>query len=112
MEEKKILFEELFEKAVAYGETSIELLKLKAVAKTSVHVSTLVARLLLFFVFAMFLFILSIGVSFWLGGLLGQVYYGFFTVAAFYLLVALIVLLLRPSIKKRITNAIISNLLK
>jgi hypothetical protein len=112
MEEKKNLIEELFDKAVAYTETSIELFKLKAIEKTSELVSNIAARMVLILVLAMFLFILSIGVALWLGDLLGVVYYGFFIVAAFYLVLALIVILLHPSIKKRITNSIISNILK
>ena len=112
MEEKKVLVEELFEKAVAYGETSIELLKLKAIDKTSDKVSGIVSRIILAIVFGMFLLIFSIGVSFWIGAYMDETYYGFMIVAAFYLLLALLLIMLHPSIKKQIANSVISHFLK
>jgi hypothetical protein len=112
MEEKRNLIEDLFEKLVSYTETSLEIFKLKFIEKISDVFSSLLSRLILLVFLGMFLFIFSIGVSFWLGDLLGEVYYGFLIVAAFYLLMAVIMILLHPSIKKKIADSIISNILR
>ncbi len=108
MEDKKILIEELFEKAIAYGETSIELVKLKVVDKSSSLISSIISRLILLLVFLMFLVIFSIGISLWIGELMGEIYYGFMVVAAFYLFLALLLILIHTSIKRKLVNAIIT----
>ena len=91
MEEKVNLLESLMEKAADYGKTSFELVKLKAIDKSSELVSILVPHSVTFVLFISFMLFISIGLSLWLGDILGKIYYGFFIVALFYCLVAIIV---------------------
>ena len=63
--------------------------------------------------FALFALIMNIGVALFLGELLGKLYYGFFIVAAFYLLAALILhFFMYKWIKKPISDLIIKQALQ
>lgn len=110
--EDKSIFEPLFERAQAYGKTSYELYKLKAVEKASGIASTFISRAIAFFIFSLFIFMASIGVALWLGVILGKSYYGFLCVAGFYGIVACILyFFLHNWVKKCINNSIISQML-
>lgn len=78
----------LYEKAEGYTKTSLELIKLKTVAAAADVLSTLTSRIAVGAVVAFFTLFLNIGISLWLGKILGEYYYGFFAVALFYLIVA------------------------
>ena len=55
----------------------------------------------------------NLGVAFWLGEMLGKIFYGFFIVAAFYLLMMTVVyFFMYKWLKKVIGNFIIKQLLK
>jgi hypothetical protein len=113
MEEKSKLFESLIESATDYGKTSIELVKLKAVDKTSDVVSTLIPYSLIFFLIATFMLFFNFGLAFWIGEMLGKIFYGFFIVAAFYLMImAAVYFFMNKWLKKVITNFVIKQLLK
>lgn len=108
MEEARQQIEELLEKAVDYGKTTIELTKLKAIDKVAdiggsiFSKIALAAALFFFFLFA------SLGLAFWFGDILGKTYLGFFAVAAIYLVLGILIhLLLNKWIKKLICNYII-----
>lgn len=107
MEAKSNLVEPLLEKAEAYCITSFELLRLKALDKTAEAASGLASRTLLTIAIAFFVLILNIGIALWIGDLLGKNYYGFLIVAAFYGLVAIVLMAIHPHIKGRVGNAII-----
>ena len=112
MEDKINFIEPLFTRAEEFGKTSFELIKLKALDKTTNVVSTVISRSITVFVLMMFIVIINIGVALWLGDLLGKTYYGFFIVAAFYaLLGGVLYFFLHNWIKQRIGNSIISNIL-
>ncbi len=105
--------EALFEKAEDYGKTTVELLKLKAVNKSADLISSVAAQVVTFIVVALFVFIVSIGASLWLGEILGKNYYGFFAVAGFYALLAIAVYLFRNEwIKNRVSDSIVCHFLK
>ncbi len=110
METQKNLIDPLFEKAEAYGKTSFELLRLKALDKTADVTSTLFSRLLFILLAAVFAFTINIAIALWIGDLLGKAYYGFFIVAGFYALAAIVILIVHPSIKTRVNNTIIKQL--
>jgi len=100
--------ETLFEKAQDYSKTSLELLKLNAIAKSSDVTSTLMARLIIFMVVALSVMIINIGIAFWISDQLGKDWYGFFIVGIFYAVVALLLFVFRHQwIKNPIHNAII-----
>lgn len=110
MEPKTNFIEPLLEKTEAYAKTSLELLKLKALDKTADVAANLISRSLLIIVISFFAFTLNIAVALWLGDVLGKAYYGFLIVAACYALVAVILMVIHPSIKNKANNAIIRQL--
>ena len=104
--------ETLFERAQDYSRTSLELLKLNAIAKSSDVTSTLMARLIIFMVVALSVMIINIGVALWISDQLGKIWYGFFIVGIFYIFIALLLYVLRHQwIKNPIHNAIIGKFL-
>ena len=103
----------LYEKAENYTKTSLELIKLKTVAASADVLSTLTSRIAVGAVVAFFTLFLNIGISLWVGKVLGEYYYGFFIVALFYLIVAILMHTLQHKIiKTPIGNMIISSILK
>lgn len=106
-------FESLFEKAETFGRTTYNLSKFKALETTTVVASTLVARLSVVLMLSIFILIFNVGVALYLGVLLGKSYYGFFIVAAFYLIAGIILhFFLHKWIKKPLADLIISQALK
>ena len=113
MSEIETPIEMLFGKAEDYGKTTLELLKLNAVDKSSDVISSLTSGLVLTIVIVLFIITASIGGALWIGELLGKSYYGFFIIAGFYLLVALLIHSFRNQlIKLPVSNYLISKMLK
>ncbi len=113
MEDKTVLIESLIEKTQQYGKTSIELLKLKAVAKSTDAISSMVSIWVVIVPTVFSFILLSVGVAIWIGDLMGKMYYGFFTVAAFFVLVAVVAFLCRNScVKTPLKNFIVRQFLK
>jgi hypothetical protein len=90
MEDNGNMIEKLLERVTELGKTSLELYKLKIVEKTSEVVSIIVPRAIVFILLASFLFFLNLGLALWLGKLMGNTFYGFFVIAAFYAVIAAI----------------------
>lgn len=112
METKVKSIETLLVRVEDYSKTSIEIMKLKFVDKTADFSSKLISRMFLIIVLSFFVLILNIGIAFWLGELLGKIYYGFLAVAAFYALVAMILAFTHSIIAARLKNSIIAQFLK
>lgn len=113
MEDKAKIIDELLEKVAEYGRTELELAKLKALDKTSDVVSTVVPQTIIIVLASIFMLFLNLGIGFWLGGILGNIYYGFFVVAAFYGMTALILrLFMYKWLKKHVGNYIVRKVLK
>ena len=105
--------EELFHRTGEYLETRVELVRLKAIDKTSDVISSLAASIIIILVFLLFILSLNIGVAIWVGELLGKIYYGFFIVAGFYAIVGLILLLVKDKwIKGSVSKLIIEKVIK
>jgi len=103
----------LFEKAETFGKTTYELSKLKALETTTVVASSIVARLSVVLMLSIFTLVFNIGVALYLGDLLGKSYYGFFIVAAFYLIAGIVLhFFLHKWIKKPLADLIISQALQ
>lgn len=103
--------ENLAEKAENYGKTTLELLKSNAVMTSADIVSNLAVKLVVSIVAVMFLLFVNIGLAFWIGKELGEIYYGFFIVSLVYLLLAFIFYLGKNSlIKNPVSNFIISKM--
>lgn len=113
MENNTKLIESLLERGAEYGKTSYTLLKLKAIDKTANVVSSFIPHTIVFALIASFIFFFNLGLSFWLGDLLGKTFYGFFLVAALNGIIAIAIhFFLRKRIKKLLYNKIINLLLK
>ena len=82
--------ESLFDRIEAYGRTTLELSKLRALDTVIFVVTTLISRLGVAAMVSMFFLVLNVGIALWLGEQLGKNYYGFFIVAAFYALAGLL----------------------
>ena len=105
--------ESLFEKTGDYLETRIDLYKLKTVDTSSDLISSLVSKVIVLLVFAIFTIIVNVGIALFLGELLGRSYYGFFVVAGFYLITGLIFYSMRRKwFKEPIADSLIKKLLK
>ena len=114
MENQPTSFGSLFENAGDYLETRIDLFKLKAVDKASDAASSIVSGLTMVLIAVFALFLLNVGLSLWIGDLLGgKSYLGFFIVAAFYILLAVIIHFAKDTwIKGPISTMIIKKMLK
>ncbi|MFV8376137.1 hypothetical protein ACNQGC_12530 [Flavobacterium sp. GSP11] len=105
--------ETLFERAEDYTRTSAELVKLNAIDKSADVLSSLLSRLTVAIVAVMFVLLINIGLSLWLGEIIGKPYWGFFIVASVYLVVSIILYIFKDQwIKTPISNFIITKLLK
>jgi hypothetical protein len=104
MEENSNMLESLLDKAEDYGRTSFELVKLKALDKASDTISSFVPHSLVFVLIASFILFLNLGLALWLGDILGKLFYGFFLVAAFYVLTGITVHLFMHKWIKRLTG--------
>jgi hypothetical protein len=113
MEEKVELIESLLEKATEYGKTSLELVKLKAMDKTSDVVSSFIPHSVVIVLVTSFVLFLNLGLALWLGEILGKTWLGFFVVAAFYGIIGCILhFFMHKWLKKLICNYIIKQVLK
>lgn len=113
MEDNKKLFETLLDRATEYGKTSLELAKLKTLEKTSDVISSFIPDSVAFILFASFMLFVNLGLAVWLGEILVNTFFGFFVVAAFYGIVALILhLLIHKWLKKHIYEYVIKQMLK
>ena len=113
MDNKTSTIEMLFERAEDYTRTTVELAKLNTVDTTADVLSSLLSRLAVSIVFVMFIFLINIGLSLWIGELLHNTYYGFFIVSGFYLLISIILYINKDKwLKMPISNFIIIKMLK
>lgn len=104
--------EPLFERVEDYAKTSYELYKLKTIDKSASIISSIVYGGIIITLFSIFFVIINIGIAIWLGDILGKMYYGFLSVGGFYGIIGgIIYLFMHKSIKKHISNLIISKLL-
>jgi len=113
MDDRAGLIESLIEKGEQYGKTTLELFKLKTLDKSADVASNLVSWLIVIIFAVLFFLILNIGIALWIGELLGKSYYGFFVVAGFYAVLALVFGIFRKQlIKKPMNNSIITQVLE
>jgi len=109
MEDKATPIESLFERAEAYGKTSLNLLKLKTIDKTSELIALVISWFIIIIVVALFFIVLTIGIALWLGEVLGKSYYGFFIVSGIYAILGIVFVLWG---RKPILNSIVSKMIK
>ena len=113
MEDNSTLIESLLERAIDYGKINYELVKLNVIDKTTNGISSFVPNTVVFLVLSSMLLFFNLGVAFLLGKILGEFFYGFFIVSAFYALVAFIMyFFLRKWVKRVFYDYMIKQILK
>ncbi len=111
MENQTTSIESLIDKLRNYGETRLELIKLKAINKSSGFVSVIVTYLVVIIILVCCFLFINIGIALLLGELLGKLYYGFFIVAAFYAVAGMILFKLKDKwIKTPVINMMLKEL--
>ena len=90
MEQTDGIVKVLLSQVEEYGKTSFELTKLKAVQKLIPVATAFTGNLFVLLTLSLFVLLLNIGIAMWLGELLGKPYYGFMSVAGFYLIAGII----------------------
>jgi hypothetical protein len=112
METQVNSMESLVGRVAAFCKTSFKVSKLKALRITIAVVTALLSWLSVILMISMFALIFNIGIAIWLGELLGNTYYGYFVVAAFYLVVGIVFyLFFQKWIKKLVFDLIIKKAL-
>jgi hypothetical protein len=113
MDDNSKLLDSLLERATEYSKTSYELVKLKALDKTTDIISTLIPLSVVFVLIASVILFLNIGLAFWLGEILGKIFYGFFAVAAFYVVAVIVIhFFMHKWLKRLVSNYFIKQVLK
>jgi hypothetical protein len=113
MEGNSKIVESLMEDTTAFIKLNIELAKLKALQKIADLVSSLLPHTLVFLLLSAFVLFVNLGLALWIGALLGEVFYGFFVVAGFYLVLGVVIrFIFLKSIKKSMANKIVHQLSK
>ncbi|MGY6562824.1 MAG: hypothetical protein ACXITV_12040 [Luteibaculaceae bacterium] len=102
----------LYDKVEQYIDSSTELYKAKAVSKTASFGSSFALWSILAAFGILFFISINFAVSFMLGDYFGKIYYGFLSVAAFYLLILLILLAFKSKIKRYFSNQIVDEAYK
>ncbi|WP_374549976.1 hypothetical protein [Flavobacterium sp.] len=103
----------LYDRAEKYTSTSVKLLKLNAVDKTSDLVASLSLVTALIAILAIFSLFINIAISLYLGKILNDYALSFLIVSGFYLFIGILVFIFREKwIKIPIGNLIISKLMK
>ncbi|MFA7081246.1 MAG: hypothetical protein WC135_01420 [Bacteroidales bacterium] len=95
-------FDSLLERVTKYGKTNYKIIKLKLIDKVSDILSSLIPLFFILVLLGSFLLFFNIGIAFWLGDILGKVFYGFLVVGGFYGLLSLIFYLFMNKWIKRI----------
>ncbi len=109
MEDKPTILEPLISKAEEFGRVSIELMEMKLLENAAELSSTIFSRTLSLLALLMCLFLVSTGLSFLLGEILGEILYGFLVVGGFYGVMGLIFYFVtHKSVKISVSNSIIS----
>jgi hypothetical protein len=113
MEQQETALENLLDRTEEYGKSTLELIKLKALDKSSDIVSSVVPHSVVLILVSSFLLFFNLGMALWLGEILGESFYGFFTVAVFYVIIGLVIhFFMHKWIKKSVRNYVIKQMLK
>jgi ABC-type uncharacterized transport system fused permease/ATPase subunit len=113
IDENQNILSSLLDSMEDYGKTNFDLAKLKALDKASEMAATLLSRVVTIIAYLTFILMASTGLAFWLGSVLGGIWYGFFVVAAFYGLLGLIItFFMHKGLKRMFADLIIKDTLK
>ena len=112
MEKETTTVEELFYKLKDYGDTRLDLFKLKAIQKVSSFLSTLIVSVILIILLLLVLICISVGFALLAGNWLGNAFLGFFIMAGIYIIIGFILYSTRKKVLKQpISDKLIKELL-
>jgi hypothetical protein len=112
MENQPSNVEELFYKLKDYGDTRLDLFKLKSINKISGFITSIITSAILLVLLALVLLCITIGAALLIGALLGKTYYGFFIIAGVYIIVGLVLYSSRDKmLKTPVSNRLIKELI-
>jgi phosphoglycerol transferase MdoB-like AlkP superfamily enzyme len=113
MEDKENRLDSLLNSAEEYGKTSLELIKLKTLDKTSEVASTIISRIVPILIFLITFIMGSIGAALWIGEIIGRPSYGFFVITGFYCIIGVVFyFFMHKRFKQLIADFIIKEVLK
>ena len=113
MSNPKDEIQNLLEKAEEYFKTRKDLWKLKLVSNASDVISSIIAKTITIVSLLFFFTILNIGLAILIGKWLGKMYLGFFIIAAFYLVLGIIINSVGNKwIKRPVANNLIKKFIK
>src|ERR1044071_7917182 len=113
MEQEPSKIDQLIDHVEEYVKTRQELNKMIAAEKSGMIVSSLVSGIVLGLLFFFVFVFASIALSFGLAQLIGQTYAGFLVVAAFYLLIGVVLTVKKEKwLKSPVANAVVRNFFK
>ncbi len=108
-----ITIETIFEKAQNFGNSTFELMGLKAIDKSANLMSSLVAKMLFLIIVLLFIININIALALWLGEVLEKAYYGFLVFSVLYAFLGIFILpRVYQKLKKEVRIEIIKKLLE
>ena len=111
MEEQKFSFTGSFQKTKEYLDTQLEIIKLKAISKSSRIVGAIVLDISKLMIAMAIIFFWSLALGFWLGELLGSYSLGFLATGGIFLIILLIVRAIEPKLEAKFMDLTIKKVL-
>jgi hypothetical protein len=111
MEEQKFSFSGSFQKTKEYLDTQLEILKLKAISKSSRIIGAIILDVSKLGLILIVVFFWSLALGFWLGELLESNSLGFLATGGIFLIILLIVKLLEPKLEAKFMDITIKKFL-
>lgn len=111
MEEQKFSFSGSFQKTKEYVDTQVELLKLKAIAKSSRIMGAVVLDATKLLLILAIIFFLSLALGFWLGELMGSNSLGFLSTGGIFLIILFIIRAVEPKLEAKFMDLTIRKVL-
>ncbi len=103
----------LLDRAEDYGKTTLNLFNLNAIDKSADVISSIVSRFAVIMIVVLSVLFISVGLSIWIGTLVGAIFYGFLIVGGFYAIIAVFLqVICRQWLKNRVSNSIIKQMMK
>jgi len=111
MDEQKFSFSGSFQKTKEYVDTQVELIKLKAIAKSSRILGAVVLDVTKVILILIIVFFFSLALGFYLGELMGSYSLGFLSTGGIFLIILLIIRALEPRLEQKFMDLTISKVL-
>lgn len=111
MEEQKFSFSGSFQKTKEYLDTQVEILKLKAISKSSRIIGAIVLDVSKLMIALAIIFFWSLALGFWLGELLGSYSLGFLATGGIFLIILFIVRAMEPKLEAKFMDLTIKKIL-